>query len=179
MSGSDISDEDAILPAIGVLDDLDSDISFSDEDDPALQDHNYKNSIKPSDALFQSPSKKQSAKDLQQYHVNSSDYAVKDDFWSHHHAAARKNRSEVVGLSGEEKQAASQKAKARDAAITVGQFISVPRFTIDRPGFQFRDEGEHGSGYYKMKNQQVGKQASLWPEKCGGSLRMGLYKFTV
>ena len=32
--GSDISDEDAVLPAVGLLDDLDSDVDFSDEDDP-------------------------------------------------------------------------------------------------------------------------------------------------
>ena len=37
--GSDISDEDAVLPAVGLLDDLDSDVDFSDEDDPALQEY--------------------------------------------------------------------------------------------------------------------------------------------
>jgi len=166
---SDISDEDAILPAIGVLDDLDSDIEFSDEDDPALQDHPTASEGTTSQSGAAGGT---SSEDVT---TSYSDYDVKSSFWQEQHVTDSARND----LPDDEKQKITEKAKNRDAAVVAGKFIPCPRFTIERPGYEFRD-GEHGHGYYEtaQRAEELTKP-SAWPEACGGKLRIGLYNFTV
>lgn len=185
---SDISDEEAILPAIGVLDDLDSDISFSDEDDPALQDYPRTNELKEKRgkveavALSQvvgaenenvSTKTQQDATPKQQ----QSDYTVKDAFWTEQRKSAAGIDEREAHLSAAEKAAISEKAKARDRAIVEGHFIPCPCFTISREGYSF-EYGEHGSGYY-IEQKSHSRLPSSWPNDYDGVLRIGLYKFVV
>ena len=108
-----------------------------------------------------------------------SDYAVHSDFWQKHHEA--KLEDEGVHLDAAEKEAASKLAVERDNAIVAGKFIPTPRFTIERAGYDFR-EGEFGFGYYETSDRSntVSEQkVSAWPKAFGGSLRVGIYKFTL
>lgn len=161
MSESDISDEDAILPAIGVLDDLDSDISFSDEDDPALQDLD--------DTQLKSNSVSTNAGALK-----PSNYAVKDPFWT-----GQKHASEQAALEERKIKPAAKQGNARDAAIIAGKFIPCPNYTIERQGFVFQ-RGDFGPGYYGLHpGSDNSEKPSSWPKKFQHhGLKIGLYSFS-
>lgn len=168
---SDISDEDAILPAVGVLDELDSDIDFSDDDDPALQDYSE------ADEEWkrrQEETKGEGSEVVDSEVQGRGDYSTKDSFWEKLHAPQDPDRA---NLPEEEKMAISAKAAARDQAILAGKFISCPRFTIPRQGYEFK-EGEFGFGYYETSEHVLQKE-SPWPPHAGASLRIGLYNFSA
>jgi hypothetical protein len=171
MSDSDISDEDAILPAVGILDDLDSDVSFSD-DDPALQD--YSDRSPAARAADFSAAGQAAAADAP---APVSDYSVKEPFWAKARGgdeAARNNNN----LSRAEQEAVSARSRARDDAIVQGKFIPCPRFTVSRDGYEFRVAGDLGTGYYLVAESQQ-DLPSAWPRACDGVLRIGLYKCSV
>ena len=180
--GSDISDEDAVLPAVGLLDDLDSDVDFSDEDDPALQEY--------SEADEEWKRRQEEAKGEVEAEgaggggggEQQSDYTVKSAFWNELKTAAAADAGLEAAPRQEQKEAIRRKAIARDEAIMAGKFIACPRFTIHRQGYEFRadatPDSPFGPGYYETAGRALEVvQASPWPAAVGGQLRIGLYKF--
>lgn len=183
MSSSDISDEDAILPAVGILDELDSDIDFSD-DDPALQD--YSTTAPPVATVSAQTST--STDDHQNNNgvssevdktapTRGSNYAVSDSFWTNAQPHASERRTERDSTTNGSKN--NSNSKDRDAAIVRGNFIACSRFTIKRHGFQYKD-GKFGLGYYRnIEQTETAGSVSPWPSAFDGSVRVGLYEFTV
>ena len=114
---SDISDEDAVLPAVGLLDDLDSDVDFSDEDDPALQEY--------SEADEEWKRRQEEAKGEVEAEgaggggggEQQSDYTVKSAFWNDLKTAAAADAGLEAAPAQEQKEEIRRKAVARDEAI--------------------------------------------------------------
>ena len=158
--GSDISDEDAVLPAVGLLDDLDSDVDFSDEDDPALQEY--------SEADEEWKRRQEEAKGEVEAEgaggggggEQQSDYTVKSAFWNELKTAAAdascpvskdagamaKTRGEDrTGLGGFE---AAAKASADNAAYREAQWSVATdlywKFAVDYCAKKGRSTGRPG-----------------------------------
>ena len=184
MSGSDISDEDAILPAVGILDELDSDIDFSDEDDPALQDYS---TAAPPVAIVSAQTNRNTDDRRSSSAVSSeeektapnrlSNYAVSDSFWTNAQPHASERRVERDSTANG--SANNSNSKERDAAIVRGNFIACSRFTIERDGFEYKD-GKFGLGYYRnIEQTETADSISPWPSAFDGSVRVGIYQFAV
>ena len=203
MSGSDISDEEAILPAVGVLDDLDSDVSFSDSDDPALQDYaaedaawKRRQETKGEDDVGGEGgggARGEGEEGIGERDNGHGDYEVRSDFWTSISTRDSEARMKAAGIPQSQKEEIRRKAAARDQAIMKGEFIPCPRFTIERRGYEFRTAAqaealknelnvpEYGSGYYETEERRETLLAtsSPWPAAMGGKLRIGLYSFAL